>query len=129
MDNDFNTAQALGHLFETVKILNKTIRLLPDSPSPEDVRLRQPTAATITRLAGVLGLLQQDPVRFWRKGSSRSLGDIDLDEEEIVQLIAKRNQARAEKDWATSDKVRDYLLAITSSFGTARRAPPGKRER
>jgi cysteinyl-tRNA synthetase len=40
----------------------------------------------------------------------KSMAGIELSEAEITQLIAKRNQARAAKDWAASDEVRDYLL-------------------
>ena len=49
------------------------------------------------RLAGVLGLL------YSRKEQS-------LDEE-IEALIAQRTRARAEKDWATADRIRDELKA------------------
>ena len=38
------------------------------------------------------------------------LAHIDLAEAEITELIAKRDRARAAKDWAASDEVRDYLL-------------------
>ena len=111
MDNDFNTAQALAHLFETVKTFNKILRTLPEKPAAEDLGLLR-TAATVFRdLAGVLGLVQRDPAKVAAGNRAKVMAGIDLGEEEIQQLIAKRNQARTAKDWAVSDEVRDYLLA------------------
>ena len=53
----------------------------------------------------VLGLLQQDP-EDWFKGTTSA---DDLDEAAIEALIAERLQARADKDFATSDRIRDEL--------------------
>lgn len=110
MDNDFNTAQALGHLFDTVKTLNKILRGLPGQPVIDDLRLLQDTGVSFRTLAGILGLLQQDPAAVVADNRAKILTGIEISEEEINQLIAKRNQARAAKDWAASDEVRDYLL-------------------
>jgi cysteinyl-tRNA synthetase len=110
MDNDFNTAQALGHLFDTVKTINKIMRLLPDEPAAADLQLLRDTGESFRTLAGVLGLLQRDPATVVADKKKETLAGIDLSEEEIEQLIVKRNQARATKDWAVSDEVRDYLL-------------------
>jgi cysteinyl-tRNA synthetase len=110
MDNDFNTAQALGHLFDTVKHLNKILRLLPEQPVAPDLELLRSANVSFRTLAGVLGVLQHDPVAMVAGKKSKNMAGIDLGEEEIEQLIAKRNQARSVKDWAASDEVRDYLL-------------------
>jgi len=111
MDNDFNTAQALGHLYDTVKIFNKILRSLPEQPVVEDLELLRTAATTFRTLAGVLGVLQQDPAATVAGQKAKGLAGIDLGEEEIQQLINKRNQARVDKDWAASDQVRDYLLS------------------
>lgn len=109
MDNDFNTAQAIAHLFDAVKLLNKAMGKLPEQPVAEDLNLLRVTGQTLRTLAGVLGLLQQDPVTVIHGKKEQMLAGIDLNEEEIAALIAQRNQARAAKDWATSDAVRDRL--------------------
>ena len=111
MDNDFNTAQALAHLFDVVKVFNKLLRILPEHPAAEDVRLLRSAAAVFRDLASVLGLVQRDPATVVAANKAKVMAGIDLSEEEIGQLIDKRNQARANKDWAASDEVRDYLLA------------------
>ncbi len=111
MDNDFNTAQALGHLFDAVKIAGKVLRQLPDQPAAADLELLRATGTTLRTLGAVLGILQQEPAGFVAAVRARMLAGVDLDPAEIEQLIAKRDRARADKDWATSDEVRDYLLA------------------
>jgi cysteinyl-tRNA synthetase len=111
MDNDFNTAQAVAQLFDTVKVLNKALRVLAERPTATDVALLRATAAQFRDLAGVLGLVQRDPVEVVAATKAKVMAGIDLSEEEINALIVKRNQARAAKDWATSDSVRDHLLA------------------
>ncbi|MDD2465542.1 MAG: cysteine--tRNA ligase [Desulfobulbus sp.] len=111
MDNDFNTAQALAHLFDTIKSINKVLRVLPEQPAEADIAALKNTAATFRELAGVLGLVQQNPAEVVAKNKAKVLADIDLSEVEIASLIEKRNQARADKDWAASDAVRDQLLA------------------
>ena len=111
MDNDFNTAQALAHLFDAVKAFNKLLRILPEHPAAEDVRLLRSAAAVFRDLASVLGLVQRNPATVVAANKAKVMAGIDLSEEEIGQLIDKRNQARANKDWAASDEVRDYLLA------------------
>ncbi len=110
MDNDFNTAQAVAHLFEAIKNINKVLRVLPDAPAAEDITLLRTTAATFRDLAGVLGLVQKNPAEIVAHNKAKVLADIELSEAAINELITKRNQARAAKDWATSDAVRDQLL-------------------
>jgi cysteinyl-tRNA synthetase len=46
-----------------------------------------------------------------RARKEKLLASIDISEQEINRLIEKRNAARKQKDWATSDAVRDQLLA------------------
>jgi cysteinyl-tRNA synthetase len=111
MDNDFNTAQALGLLFDAVKTLNKVLRAAGGQVATDDYNLLTNTAATIKQLGEVVGILQHDPVEVMQQKKEQLLAAIDLSEAEISSLIEKRNQARANKDWATSDEVRDTLLA------------------
>ena len=111
MDNDFNTAQALGFLFDAIKVMNKIGRLLPDRPAAADVELLKATGATVVELSDILGVAGQDPVRYVEEKKKKLLASIDISEEEINHLIRERDEARKKKDWATSDKVRDQLLA------------------
>lgn len=98
MDDDFNTPGALSVLFDMARELNK----LKAEQDPQTDAF----AARLRELAGVLGLLYQDPETFLQAG-------IDDDETKTIEaLIAQRNQARANKDWATADAARDKLAAM-----------------
>ena len=110
MDNDFNTAQALAHLFDAVKLINKILGRLPDESIQEEMAQLQQSGAMLRAVAGVLGLLQHDPLAVSAQRKEKILAGIDLTETEIDNLIQRRNQARAEKNWAASDEVRDTLL-------------------
>ncbi|MCK5340801.1 MAG: cysteine--tRNA ligase [Desulfobulbaceae bacterium] len=110
MDNDFNTAQGLGQIFEVVKSLNRAKQLLPDDPSDTDIRTLKQVAATIRELAAVMGLLQEDPASYFDRKKSAGLTEQDISTETIEALIAERTEARNEKNWARADEIRDELL-------------------
>ena len=110
MNNDFNTAQAQGSLFETVKTINKVLRTLPDAPSSEDHKLLHTAAATIKKLAGIMGILQVPAADYLAAGKAEMLAKINISESEILACIEERNQARTDKNWARSDEIRDDLL-------------------
>lgn len=112
MDNDFNTAQALGHLFDGVKVLNKVCRMLAAQQGiANDFALLEQGGASLQELAGLLGVLQQNPIQYMQEKKDKLLAAITLSEEEINSLIAERNAAREQKNWAAGDAVRDKLLA------------------
>lgn len=97
MDDDFNTPEALPVLFELAREVNRFKETEPAKAAE--------LAGLLTLLAGALGLLQGDAEQFLQSGAS------DDDVAEIEALIAKRNTARANKDWAAADAARDALTA------------------
>ncbi|WP_417707449.1 cysteine--tRNA ligase [Rheinheimera aquimaris] len=97
MDDDFNTPEALPVLFELAREVNR----FKETESAKAAEL----AGILKLLAGVLGMLQGDAEQFLQSGAS------DDDIAEIEALIAKRNTARANKDWAAADAARDALTA------------------
>lgn len=111
MDDDFNTAQALAVLFDAVKVINKIRAHLPDRPNREDVRLLEDAGALIRKLAGIMGLLRQDARAYLEQKQVELLQGLDISEGEILQLIQERKDARAARDWARGDSIRDRLLA------------------
>jgi len=110
MDNDFNTAQAQGVLFDTVKVFNKVRRLLPSPPSSSDIKLLRKTAFIFKELADIMGLLRENPASYLARKRADMLAGLDIDEATINTMIAERYAARAAKDWAKSDEIRDTLL-------------------
>ena len=111
MDNDFHTAQAIAGFFDAVKILNKISRALPGKPSQLDLDLLHHTGAKIKELAGIMGLLLEDPEAHVRAMQEKLLEKLDLDTKAIEKLILERNVARQNKDWTRGDAIRDELLA------------------
>jgi len=100
MDDDFNTPEAFSVLFEMVTEINK----LKDSDPEQAGQL----GALLVRLGSALGLLQADPETFL-KGSG---ADNETDDAVIDELVAARDQARADEDWARADELRDRLVAM-----------------
>ena len=97
MDNDFSTSEAQAVLFDLAREINRVKETEPDNASV--------LAAELKSLGYLLGLLQRDPDAFLQAGTGA-----DLSAEDIEQKIAQRNAARANKDFALSDKIRDELL-------------------
>ena len=111
MDNDFNSAQAIGYLFEAVKQLNQLMERLPGQAAQSDLALLHAAAADLRILGGILGIVQKSSWGVDRGDAAERLAALGLSEDGIAALIAERAQARAAKDWAASDAIRDRLLA------------------
>ncbi len=111
MDNDFNTAQALGCIFEAVKAINRIRQALPKKPAEADIKLLKKGAADITKLAGILGLLQQDPQVYLHDCQKKHLAAVNMTDSDLDKLLQERIEARQSKNWARADEIRDLLLA------------------
>ncbi len=111
MDNDFNTAQAQGIFFDTVKSVNRLLSLLPAEPARADVAILRGTAATLKELAGIMGLLREDARTFLANRRTAKITGSGVDVPAIEALLAERDQARREKNWQRSDQIRDELLS------------------
>jgi cysteinyl-tRNA synthetase len=98
MDDDFNTPIALAVLFDLVHDINR------DRDQDEHYAIE--LAAILRKLAGVLGLLQDDPESFLRGG------DNDSQRQQIEDLIEARTAARESKNWAEADRIRKELSAL-----------------
>lgn len=96
MHDDLNTPRALAALFDLARDINR-------SADAQEQRL---LAIRLRGSAEILGLLQS-PVERWFKG-----GDVsELSDEEVERLLQARRDARARKDFAEADCIRDQLTA------------------
>jgi cysteinyl-tRNA synthetase len=95
MDDDFNTAEAIGVLFDLARDLNKAKEV--------DHEQAGQFARLLLKLASVLGILQGDADAFLQRGAT------EVDAALVDALIAQRKQARADKNWALADQIRDKL--------------------
>jgi len=107
MDDDFNTALAIGHLFEGVRALNRL--LAADSPTLAEAIVAG--RDTLLRLGGVLGLFGSVPGEWLARQGERRLAASGLDAAVIEGLIAERLTARKNRDFARADQIRDELAA------------------
>ncbi|MEY4643092.1 MAG: hypothetical protein RLZZ227_3086 [Pseudomonadota bacterium] len=98
MEDDFNTPDALGALFELARESNRL--------RAQDLPRATALAALLRKLGAVLGILQSAPEEFLRSGGG------DVDAAHIDDLIARRKAARDSKNWAEADRVRDELTAL-----------------
>lgn len=110
MDNDFNSAQGLGHLFDAVKSLNRIKQALPATPAAADLRLLHSGAEALKELGAILGLLRTDPASYLAARQEKILSSLAIDTAAIEKLIQERIEARNRKDWAAADAIRDRLL-------------------
>jgi len=99
MNDDFNTAEALAAMFDLARDINKA--------RETDVEQARQLAALLRQLGGILGLLQAEPESYLKGGDTASAGG--LSDDEINTMIEARQQARVEKNWAESDRIRDQL--------------------
>ena len=96
LEDDLNTPKAMAEFFGLAKRLNKET----------DGNAQQQLAAEMYATGDLLGLLQIDP-ESWFAGHVEG----ELSAEDIEALIGKRNAARAAKDFAAADAIRDELAA------------------
>jgi cysteinyl-tRNA synthetase len=108
MDDDFNSAAAISDLFQLARELNK----FADQAGLEDAAEREPSALAsfkrgalaLKELAAVLGLFTAAP-------QTSASEEADVITALMRLLIEIREDARANKDFATADRVRDDLAA------------------
>ena len=93
MEDDLNTGEALGAVFELVRDINTNV-----NDGVQSKALVEYAINVFDELMNVLGLL-------YNRNSTSSLDD------EIEALIAARNEARKNKNWAEADRIRDELKA------------------
>ncbi|MDI9571273.1 MAG: cysteine--tRNA ligase [Pseudomonadota bacterium] len=110
MDDDFNTARALGHLFDAVRVLNGYLAQGQHTPGAAAVRVLADSREILRQTAAVLGLLREEPERYFEADRDREARKLGLDVAEIESLVAERLRARERRDWPRADEIRRLLL-------------------
>ncbi|MDY0384206.1 cysteine--tRNA ligase [Trichlorobacter sp.] len=110
MDDDFNTAQALGVIFDLVRTLN---RYLAEAGQPDETGRQTLTTIrnAFAEMGQVLGLFCSNPAQWLAAREADKAGQLTITPDEIEALIAERAQARKDKNFKRSDEIRDQLLA------------------
>jgi cysteinyl-tRNA synthetase len=111
MDDDFNTALVIGHFFDLVRALNR-VTAIPELAADNAAAVAvKSAAAALVKLGNVLGLFISTPPAWLKKQKHDGLGETDLSPDAIEALISERQVARASRDFARSDQIRDELAA------------------
>lgn len=109
MDDDFNSAQALGVLFETVRGANRFLAETKEF-TPLSLSLIAHARHLFIEAGEVLGLFTVPPSTWLDGIRAAKSGRIDMTADEIERLIAERVEARAARDFKRGDEIRDLLL-------------------
>lgn len=112
LEDDLNTAAALGHVFDTIRLVN---RLLED----KNLRKSAETLALLERLDGlvakwmkVLGVFGREPEAFLSDLKECRIRRKGIDTTKVDALLEERKSVRAAKDFARADAIRDELAAL-----------------
>ncbi len=109
MDDDFNTAQAIGHLFEGARAINRLIAEKKFRKKADKVASVRALREKISKLGDVLGLFGSDPTSWLRKQNLKGLQELGMTETDVEAAIRDRLEARSSKDFARADQIRDEL--------------------
>ena len=100
MDDDFNSAEAIGHIFHLVREFNR-VRSMPEA----DLSSHPDTARSILKVMeefnSILGM--------FKGGLPAAEAEVP---EEVVKLVRERDQAREERDWEKADRLRDRVQEL-----------------
>jgi cysteinyl-tRNA synthetase len=109
MDDDFNTAAAIGHLYEAFVLANKLLDDAKAMPKPQ----RKQTLAAIARdartIGETLGIMRRPPSEFLLARRGRLCVRRGIDPAAVEAKIAERTAARAAKDFGRADEIRAEL--------------------
>ncbi len=105
MDDDFNTALAIGNIFEMVREINRYLDTKPSGPVSKD--LIKKAIEQLKEVSNPLHIFQKTAHQWYV--SLMKTRKIPVTEEEIEELISKRHEARRRKDWNTADRIRSDL--------------------
>lgn len=107
MDDDFNTAKAIGFIFESVRNTN---RILDQADINEtDKKAVSGEFHALKKIGHILGLFNESPADFLNKKKSRAIESGRIDAEEIERFIVERRESRKAKNFARADEIRQIL--------------------
>lgn len=112
MEDDMNTAAALGHMFGAVRLAGRI---------GEDKQLKKSEGARglwtllledVGRWSRVLGVFEREPAEFLAELRASRATRKDIDPARVEELLEARQAARKDKDFAKADSIRDELTAM-----------------
>ena len=108
MDDDFNTAFAIGLIYDLVRDANKFLGEADKKNEDGAYLLLSAVLASFEDVSKTLGIFLRDPEEWFKEGRLAD-SKVTLSVERIEELIHLRNEARARKNWTEADRVRKVL--------------------
>jgi cysteinyl-tRNA synthetase len=106
MDDDFNTAAAIGRIFEEANRANRLMDEAGSTAATEELKKELPLIMAVFKEAGrFLGIFHRTPGQYFDDVRSR----VGIPKEEIERLIGQREEARKGKDFTKADAIRAEL--------------------
>ncbi|MBW1678807.1 MAG: cysteine--tRNA ligase, partial [Deltaproteobacteria bacterium] len=110
MNEDFNTALSIGHIYNTVRNLNRYFSSREFAATDQVCAIIAEAKTIFSRIGKVLGLFQVPSVEYLKMVKNKKLTQLDITVDEIEILVEERNQARKGKKWDRADQIRETLL-------------------
>jgi cysteinyl-tRNA synthetase len=110
MDQDFNSAKVVGSLYELVRCVNRLAS--QKAVKKRGGLLLKPAVEAFDLCGHVLGIGGSDPSAFFDALKTQRMAVQGTEIAEVEALIDARGKARAEKDWAEADRIRDLLAGL-----------------
>jgi cysteinyl-tRNA synthetase len=110
--DDFNTPGVIRTLYDAAKEANKLLESAKGIDKQERRRKLANLAADLREIGGAVGIFTQQPVAYLADRRARLARTKNLDVAAIERKLAERASARAAKDYARGDAIRDELAAM-----------------
>lgn len=112
MDDDCNTASALGHIFSLVRLVNRVLEDKNLRASEGTKQLLLDFHSSMASWGSVLGLFTTKPQEFLDALRAQRAARKGIDTARVAELMEERKNARLNKDFPLSDQLRDTLAGM-----------------
>ncbi len=112
MNDDCNTAGALGHVFGVVRLANRLVEDGALRKSENAKALHERILADFDKWGQVLGVFLKDPDVFLEELRDKQFDRAGVDVEKVKELVQERQEAKKAKDFASADSIREELTAM-----------------
>ena len=109
MDDDFNTAQGIGILFDLVRTVNRELDESGGNLSADKTAAVLSARHDLSRMGSILGILNSSPQSYFEHKKERGLESASVDAAWVEKMIIERTEARKAKNWKRADEIRKEL--------------------
>ena len=111
MQDDLNTAEAVGYVFGLVRLANRMLEDKTFRKSEAGKEIMQQMLGMLEGWGDALGVFQRSGEEFLEQLKLMRCNRLDIDPQTVQEMVLKRQQARKDKDFETADNIREELTA------------------